>query len=603
MSNNLHSFLPVEMENDAYFKSIFDNALYGIGTTIGTDFLFVRVNDAFCRLLEYDRDELVGVRSIADVTLPDDYPRNKRLLSRLINNEIQRFQIDKQYVTKSGRCIDVIVFVQGFYDNEGKYIGSTGSIMDVSEQKKIERELKNSEQQYRNLVDNSLVGVFISTLDGRFKYVNDALVRLGDFDTSELMMGQSVLSLWKDPKQRERMLHILREHGSVTNFEAEIITHTGRYIHVLFSATLIGDNIHGMVMDVTEIHQARKDLQTSQDNLIRAQEVAHIGSWNLDLLKNKLVWTDESYKIFGIPKGNPLTYEEFLNQVHPEDRDYVDRKWRAALIGEPYDIEHRILVDNEVKWVREKAELIFDDKGRPIRGVGTTQDITETKELLQELSESKKESQKLAGRLLSVQEEERRRLARELHDDLAQRLALMSIEAGKFNAEGCDTETADIIHNLQEKLINISEDIHRISRQLHPSIIEDLGLEEALRSEIHNFSKLEEIPVKFEYERGLANPSMEIAVSLFRVTQECLRNIKKHACAKNVSVKMAYEDDSILLTICDDGIGFVSDLVKKMPGLGLRSMRERMRLIGGGIAYLPRPGKGTTVEARVDIPV
>ena len=601
MSNNLHSFLPVEMENDAYFKSIFDNALYGIGTTIGTDFLFVRVNDAFCRLLEYDRDELVGVRSIADVTLPDDYPRNKRLLSRLINNEIQRFQIDKQYVTKSGRCIDVIVYVLGFYNDDGKYIGSTGSIMDVSERKKIERELKNSEQQYRNLVDNSLVGVFISTLDGQFRYVNDALVRLGDFDTSELMMAQSVLSLWKDPKQRERMLHMLREHGSVTNFEAEIITHTGRYIHVLFSATLIGGNIHGMVMDVTEIHQARKDLQTSQDNLIRAQEVAHIGSWNLDLLKNKLVWTDESYKIFGIPKGNPLAYEKFLNQVHPEDRDYVDRKWRAALIGEPYDIEHRILVDNEVKWVREKAELMFDDKGTPVSGVGTTQDITEAKGLLHELQESKKEYQELAGRLLTIQEEERKRLARELHDDIAQRMALLTIEAGKFFSSECNTEAVENFQSLKNKLIGLSEDIHIISRQLHPSIIEDLGLVDALKSEINNFSRLEEIPVSFEADVDTARTDAHMAVSIFRITQESLRNIKKHANARSVKVTLVQEDNSLVLTISDDGMGFSPDMVKNKPGLGLQSMRERIRLVGGSLSCTTQPGKGTTIEARADM--
>ena len=198
MTNNLHHQLQVAMEGEAYFKSIFDNALYGIATTIGTDFLFVRVNDAFCRLLGYERDELVGVLSIADITNPDDYPENKHLLSKLINNEIQRFQIEKQYVAKSGRCIDVIVYVQGFYDNDGKYIGSTGSIMDITERKEVERELKNSEQKYRNLVDNSLVGVFSTTLDGRFIFVNDALARMYDFDSPKLMMAQETLARWAE---------------------------------------------------------------------------------------------------------------------------------------------------------------------------------------------------------------------------------------------------------------------------------------------------------------------------------------------------------------------------------------------------------------------
>ena len=358
MANDSQNLLQLEIESNTYFKSVIDNALYGIATTIGTDFRFVRVNDAFCRLLEYDRDELVGVRSIADVTHPDNYSRNQHLLTRLINNEVQQFQIEKQYVTKSGRCIDVIVYVLGFYDHDGTYIGSTGSIMD----------------------------------------------------------------------------------------------------------------------------------------------------------------------------------------------------------------------------------------------------ITESNELLHELSESRKELEELAGRLLSIQEEERKRLARELHDDLAQRLALLSIEVGRLNVTEYNSKSAGIVHNLQETLITISEDVHKISRQLHPSIIEDLGLEDALRSEIHNFSRLEKIPVEFEYEHDLVHPPSDVALCLFRVTQESLRNIKKHADAKNVTIQLVCKDRALLLTIDDDGRGFTPEIIKKQPGLGLKSMRERMRLVNGSISYFTRQGRGTTVEARVNMP-
>ena len=151
--------------------------------------------------------------------------------------------------------------------------------------------------------------------------------------------------------------------------------------------------------------------------------------------------------------------------------------------------------------------------------------------------------------------------------------------------------------------MHLSEDIHRISRQLHPSIIEeDLGLEDALRSEINNFSRLEEIPIKFEYELGSANPPLDVAVCLFRVTQESLRNIKKHADSKNVTIQLARKDRSLLLTIDDDGRGFAPEIVKKQPGLGLKSMRERVRMINGTISYISKQGQGTTVKVRVDMP-
>jgi len=131
--------------------------------------------------------------------------------------------------------------------------------------------------------------------------------------------------------------------------------------------------------------QAVQALLESEQDLNRAQAVAHTGSWRLDVQRNQLLWSDETYRIFGIPKGMPMTYETFLSSVHPEDREYVDRKWMAALHDEPYDIEHRIIVDDEVKWVREMAELEFDSKGELKGGFGTVQDITKRKQVENEL--------------------------------------------------------------------------------------------------------------------------------------------------------------------------------------------------------------------------
>jgi PAS domain S-box-containing protein len=120
----------------------------------------------------------------------------------------------------------------------------------------------------------------------------------------------------------------------------------------------------------------------------RAQAVAHVGSWHLDLERNELSWTEEAHRIFGRPIGPPLTYETFLETVHPDDRAYVDQKWQAALRGEPYDIEHRIVVDGQTRWIREKAEVEFDAQGRALRGTGISQDITERKVAAQALQAS-----------------------------------------------------------------------------------------------------------------------------------------------------------------------------------------------------------------------
>ncbi len=134
----------------------------------------------------------------------------------------------------------------------------------------------------------------------------------------------------------------------------------------------------------------RQELKHEQLFLEKAQEIGQIGSWELDIRQNRLVWSDENYKIFELPPGTGLTYEVFLSCVHPEDRAYVDQTWKAAFDHKPYDIEHRLLVNGKTKWVREKAELMFDEKGRCIKGTGVTQDITGRKLVQASLEESEK---------------------------------------------------------------------------------------------------------------------------------------------------------------------------------------------------------------------
>jgi PAS domain S-box-containing protein len=140
-----------------------------------------------------------------------------------------------------------------------------------------------------------------------------------------------------------------------------------------------------------KVKQRTEELQEAYRDLNRAQSVANTGSWRLDIRSNQLLWSDETYRIFGISKGTPMTYETFLSSVHQDDREYVDQKWTAALRGEPYDIEHRIIAGDEVKWVREKAELELDSKGELKGGFGTVQNVSERKKAEEELTRLNRE--------------------------------------------------------------------------------------------------------------------------------------------------------------------------------------------------------------------
>jgi PAS domain S-box-containing protein len=185
------------------------------------------------------------------------------------------------------------------------------------------------------------------------------------------------------------------------NSELDVLLPSGRTITILGSASPLRDaegRVRGCVasfMDITERKRAEQALQERQKDLNRAQAVAKTGSWRLDVQRNELLWSDETYRMFGIPRGTPLTYEAFLGTVHPDDRENVDRRWQAAMRGEPYDIEHRIVVDGEVKWVREKAELELNKDGVLSGGFGTVQDITERKQLEEKLFQSERKYRSL----------------------------------------------------------------------------------------------------------------------------------------------------------------------------------------------------------------
>jgi PAS domain S-box-containing protein len=144
-----------------------------------------------------------------------------------------------------------------------------------------------------------------------------------------------------------------------------------------------------------ELAASAAALQEREKDLNRAQAVGQIGSWRLDVRRNVLTWSDENYRIFGVSRGTPMTYEMFLGTVHPDDRQYVDTQWKAGLRGEPYDIEHRIVADGRVKWVREKAYLEFDDGGNLLGGFGITQDITGRKGMEKELRQAEETSRLL----------------------------------------------------------------------------------------------------------------------------------------------------------------------------------------------------------------
>jgi signal transduction histidine kinase len=208
----------------------------------------------------------------------------------------------------------------------------------------------------------------------------------------------------------------------------------------------------------------------------------------------------------------------------------------------------------------------------------------------------------LAAKLLHAQEEERRRIAREMHDDWTQRLAVLSIDLAKLEKHiGAPQNALPLLRTMQEQLVALSEDVHALSRQLHPSIMDDLGLVEALRSECASFSRREGIAVVYRPEAVPATLPRDVALCVYRVAQEALRNLARHAAVKEAWVWLAGTQTELLLRIHDNGAGFDPVALRSRPGLGLASMEERARLIQAEFTIASAPGQGTTVTVRVPL--
>jgi PAS domain S-box-containing protein len=337
----------------------------------------------------------------------------------------------------------------------------------------------------------------------------------------------------------------------------------------------------GICVDVTERKQAEEDVRQSRKDLDRAQEVGQIGSWRLDVRRNVLSWSDENHRIFGVPKGTPLSYETFLGVVHPDDRAYVDERWNAGLRGEPYDIEHRIVADGRIKWVREKAYLEVDGAGSLLGGFGITQDITDRKWVEQQLRES------LAEKEL---------LLREIHHRVKNNLqvvsSLVSLQANAL----AEPALREVFGELRDRV--------RSMALIHEKLYESGGLARlnfadyvtSLMQSIWSAHGVVGARVKLHLEVEPVAVSVETAVPCGLILNELVGNALKHAFpsaegAVTVGVCREPATGQLRLWVRDNGVGLPADLDwRRARSLGLRLVQMLARQLEGSVETGPGPG-------------
>lgn len=509
-------------------------------------------------------------------------------------------------------------------DGSGLTLRMRGVLSDIDSRKQAEEALRASEERYRKLFEANLAGVYLTKPDGTILDFNDAMMRMLGYDAREEVFQHRSSDFYADPEFRQELIRLLQKDGIVPAQEAVLQRKDGSVLHALGSAVLLVDEqtgepcIQGVAIDITERKRTEKAMRESEERLKRAQEIAHLGSWELDLVKGELTWSDEVYRIFGVePQQFDATYEAFLDAVHPEDRVAVDAAYYGSIRAgrDSYEIEHRIVrqPSGEVRIIHEKCRHIRDDSGKIVRSVGMAHDITERKRAEETLREwnatlesnvaqrtaellhRTRQLQRLTLELSETEDRERKRMAEILHDDLQQVLAAAKFHLSLMrNQVRHDASLQALATQIDHMLKDAIEKSRSLSHELSPAVLYHSDFAETLRWLAGQMQAKHGLVVHVHAHGPVHLQSDAIKAFLYKTAQELLFNAVKHAGVKEAKIRVRRCGRCFCVSVSDHGRGFDLQGLDQAAGFGLWNIRERIELLGGRMKIKSAPGQGST---------
>jgi PAS domain S-box-containing protein len=377
-------------ESEERFRLAIDEAPIGMAL-VGTDGRFLRVNGALSDIVGYTKEELVSL-TFQDITHPDDLETDLALAGQLFRGEIPRYQLEKRYIRKDGRIVNIMLSGSVVRAPDGRALYAVAQVEDITERKRAEERLRESETSYRELVEQASDAIFVANLDGRYTEVNPAACRMLGYSRDELV-GKTIMDLIpaEDVARLAATREFLLTPGRIRVDEWRLRRKDGTLVPVEISAKILHDRRwQAFVRDISERKRAEEQLRRSEEALTRAQKLAHLGSYERDLRTGAVTRSAEVYAIYGVtPDSEWLGPDSLWHLVHPEDRTRVMATVsRSTLDGRPYEIEHRICrPDGAERVVRLRGEFIREN-GAPVRMIGTILDITELRRAEREREES-----------------------------------------------------------------------------------------------------------------------------------------------------------------------------------------------------------------------
>lgn len=567
--------------------------------------VLLSVNETPLRILGYSREEMVGKPLRNFVT-----PEARRLCDAYLI-QIQRDGFARGVLPVLTKAGEVRLWE---YDNSLRIDGVSSPIVrglahDVTEQKRAEEALRRSEEKFAKAFRSSPVEMIISTLDeGRMLEVNETFERKLGYRRDEVIGRRKVdLGLWVDPAQRTAIVEEVKANGRVINREIQIRAKSGNIGYKLYSAELmrIGGQpcLVAVSEDITERKRVQENLLRSEAFLAEGQRLSHTGSWTWNPATQAMFWSREMFRIFELSPATKPTLELVLGYLHSEDRPVFEQVVEL-IVREQRDSEgdYRIVLSNgAVKHIHCVARPIFDASGRVIEFFGTAMDVSERKKTEGEL-------RRLSGQLLRLHDEERRGIARDLHDSTGQGLVALEATLGQLRAHlpSSNRTARKLVSESVALAKQCLREVRSLSYVLYPPMLEQAGLEDAIRHFRDGFVQRTGIQVSLAISPGLERLERETELAVFRVMQESLANIQRHSGSSDAEVLLDRQPGVVVLEVRDHGHRILSKGRKgngESPfsmGVGIASMRERVKQVGGRLE-IRSDNTGTTVWAAVPV--
>jgi two-component system sensor histidine kinase UhpB len=355
----------------------------------------------------------------------------------------------------------------------------------------------------------------------------------------------------------------------------------------------------------------REELMQSRSNLHKAQRIGHLGSWEWDVTNGTLTWSDELFHIFGVEKKDfELSHQGIEAMIHPDDRANNAEKVKQMLSGaDSWSYGFRIVrPDGEIRHIHQTVEITCGCDGTAEKIFGTMQDVTERKRIEDKLSRRAVELQQLSKRLIHAREQERASIAKELHDELGQALTAVRINVSQLEKGLRKTVSSELRNRVQETgelADQLLGQVRDLALSLRPSMLDDLGLPSTLKWYTGRLAKRVGIEIDLEVEGEEKRLSEELRTVVYRVVQEALTNVARHAQASKVKIALTFAEADLSLSVKDNGKGFVVadmfSIESERPHIGLLSMRESVEELGGKLLIQSSLNRGTRTTIKIPI--